>query len=160
LGRALDSPDDRILRQAVATIRAGRVSRFDETLIRLAKDAKRPADVRVAALAAAVSRLPRIEPVLFDFLRACLDKETPSLDRLAAASTLGDARLDDGQLEALTTLVGQAGPLEMPHLIAAFERSHSPVIGRKLVAALAQSPGLESLAPDLLKRTLRDYPEE
>lgn len=160
LGRALDHPDESVVRQAVATLRAGRVDQFDDRLVRLAKDLKKPAELRLAALAAVANRLPRVEPVLFDFLLAHLDKEVPSLERLAAAGALGDARLDDGQLERLTGTVVGVGALEMPHLITAFERSKSPAVGEKLIAALARAPGLESLSPEVLRRTLQGYPEK
>jgi putative membrane-bound dehydrogenase-like protein len=160
LGRALEHPDERVARQAVAAVRAAGVTTFDDRLVHLAKDRDRPADVRAAALAAAAPRLTALEPLLFDFLVGRLDREMPSLARLEAAGALGNARLHDAQLEALTGAVAQAGALEMPHLVAAFGHGTNPEVGRKLVTALGKSPGLESLSEDVLRRTLEAYPNE
>jgi putative heme-binding domain-containing protein len=160
LGRQLKEHDEKALRQAVATLRAFGVADFDETLLRLAKDEKRPADLRVAALAAAALRLKRVEPAVFLFLTKQLHKDEPPLVRLAAAEVLGGLHLDDAQLVALTEQVGQAGVLELPHLLAAYEHSKNGKVGSKLVAALARSPGRESLTAQAVRRALQNYPAE
>jgi putative membrane-bound dehydrogenase-like protein len=158
LGRHLQHADPRVLRQTIATIQAGRVSQFDAALLALARDQARPGELRVAALSAAATRMNRIEPTLFDFLLARLEQDAP-LARLEAAVCLGLLRLDDAQLETLAGRLKAAGSLETPHLIAAFERSQNPVVGRRLLAALEQSPGLTSVAPDSLRRLLDGYPD-
>jgi putative membrane-bound dehydrogenase-like protein len=160
LGRCLEHADERIVRQAIATIQAGRVSQFDDKLLRLANETKQPADVRVAAITAVAPRLGQLETPLFDFLVARLHQDMPPLARLAAASCLGNTRLTDGQLDKLTSVVAQIGALEMPHLAAAYERSKNPSIGLKLVAALDKSAGLVSLSSEGLTRTLQGYPPE
>lgn len=160
LGQELQRKDERLVRQAVGAVRAGRVGRFDEVLVRLARDTGLPADLRVEALAAAAPRLPHLAAELFDLLIASLDGDRPPLDRLAAADALGKVRLADLQLEKLASVVARVGALEMPHLAAAFERSKSPAVGRKLVAGLGQSSGLESLTLESLQRILRNYPAE
>jgi putative membrane-bound dehydrogenase-like protein len=160
VGRSLGHADARVVRQAVATIRAVPITRFDDALRRLAGDQGKPDDLRAAALAAAAPRLPRLEPALFDFLTARLGQDMPPLARLEAAGALGSARLDDGQRSALTRAVAHAGALEMPHLLAAYEHGHEPEVGRRLVAALHEAPGLPGLAPEVLRRTLRAYPQE
>jgi putative heme-binding domain-containing protein len=81
----------------------------------------------------------------------------PSLARLEAAATLRDAKLNNAELEKLIEVVVGAGPLELPHVLAAFERSKGSVDGHRLVLALEKSPGLESLALDDLRRTLALY---
>jgi putative heme-binding domain-containing protein len=48
----------------------------------------------------------------------------------------------------------------MPRLLAAFERSRDPAVGRKLADALGTAPGLRSLSAHALRRTFRDYPED
>jgi putative membrane-bound dehydrogenase-like protein len=159
VGRCLRHPDARVMRQAVATIRASQITEFDEVLLRLAGDREKPAELRAAAVAAAAPRLRKIEPAIFDFLMARLHHEMPPLARLEAASTLGAARLDDRQLDALALVIAKAGALEVPHLLAAYERSRAPAVGRALVAALEKSPGLTSLTPEALRRTLQVYPD-
>jgi putative heme-binding domain-containing protein len=55
--------------------------------------------------------------------------------------------------------VQSAGPVELPRLVTAFERSNDAEIGIRLVGALERSPGLASLPPEALRRTFRDYPD-
>ncbi len=165
LGRSLDCPEAAVVYQAVSTIRSARVSGFADQLLRLARDRHRPANVRVAAFTAACqgkgsgpTAAPPVDAALLEFLLGRLHKDLPPLDRLAAAEALGSARLEDSQLEKLAAVLPQAGSLELPRLLAAFENSRSATVGAKLVAALAHSPALPSLTPDLLHRTLHAYP--
>jgi putative membrane-bound dehydrogenase-like protein len=162
--RALEGPlhsrSAAVVRQAVATVRAAGVADFDRTLLELAKDPNRPPALRVAALAAAAPRLGPPGPAVFDFVIKQLDKGAPPLERLAAAEVLGSLHLRDGQLATLAGVVAGAGPLEMPHLVAAFAQSRRGRVGRALVAALAKSPGLPGLTADALGQSLRNYPAE
>src|SRR5439155_16584938 len=73
LGHCLQDPEEKVVRQAVATIQAARVTRFDDDLISLTRNKDRPTDLRVAALAVAAARLPKLEPATFDFLVAQID---------------------------------------------------------------------------------------
>jgi putative heme-binding domain-containing protein len=158
LGRSLRHAEERVRRQSLLTIRARGVTEFDEPLLRLAGDKGVDAELRVTALAAVAPRLAKLEPPLFDFLRSRLDKDLPPLARLAAADTLGHCKLSAEQLLALTEAVSAAGAMELPHLMAAFERSPSPEVGIKLLGALDKSPGFTSLSADDLRRTLKGYP--
>jgi putative membrane-bound dehydrogenase-like protein len=160
LGRHLHSPSEPVVRQTVAVVRAAAVADFDGTLLDLAKDKGRPAALRVAAMAAVTPRLEHPEPAIFDFLVKQVDRDMAPLARLAAAEVLGNLRLSDPQLRTLTGIVAGAGPLEMPHLLAAFGQSHSGAVGKRLVAALAIAPGLPGLTGDALRQALRNYPAE
>jgi putative heme-binding domain-containing protein len=160
LRKCLHDKEDRIVREAVTAIRARAEPSLDAELLRLAKDQHHSSDVRLAAFAAVVPRLDRLESGLFAYLRGELDANQPALTRLAAATILGQARLDDSQLAVLADDVARAGALEIPHLVAGFERSRSPVVGRKLVASLEKSPGLLSLAPDAFSRLFKGYTDE
>jgi len=55
----------------------------------VARNRARPADVRVAALAAVAPRLERTEAAVFDFVVKQLDRDAAALARLAAAEVLG-----------------------------------------------------------------------
>ncbi|MBL8792840.1 MAG: HEAT repeat domain-containing protein [Planctomycetia bacterium] len=160
LGRSLNHPEERVARQAVATVRGRNLKDFDGVLETLAEDRARPAELRVAALGAAAPRLSEIEPALFDFVLTRLQASLPALDRLAAASALAPAKLSDAQLETLGRSLAVAGALEVPHLAAPFERSKSPNVGRQFLAALDKSPGLTSLSGDGLRKLLQGYPSE
>jgi putative heme-binding domain-containing protein len=160
LRRSLDHRDERVVRASVAILRAAGVGQLDDVLLRVAADRACPADVRVDAMAAAVPRLSQLDPASFGFLRQCLRSEQPALLRLSAAAVVGQAPLTDGQLDALTEAVSQAGAMELSRLLPAYERSRSRAIGATLIAALAHSPGRSSLTPDAVRQVLKDYPED
>jgi putative heme-binding domain-containing protein len=160
LRKVLTDRDEEVARHAVATVRGNDRLAFEAPLIELGNDRTRGRDLRVEALDAVAPRLPRLESPLFEFLVSQLDQAELPLRRLAAARALGRAPLNDGQLLALTRAIGATGALSLPHLIPAFVRSHDPRVGNALVAALRRSPGLRSLTPQALERTLRGYPEE
>jgi putative heme-binding domain-containing protein len=157
---ALDDSDQRVVRQTVANLRGAGVAEFDEILMRLAADTSRSVDFRVEALAAAAPRIKELDDTQFALLIQCLDRDRPPLLRLTAAGVISQAGLREDQLEKLTGTATAAGPLEMPKLLAAYERCANPMIGKKLLAALAQAPALESLTAEVLQRTMRAYPEE
>jgi putative heme-binding domain-containing protein len=160
LGTLLTRRDDRVVRQAIAVLRSARVGDFDDALLTLARDKARPVDVRIAAVAAVAPRLTALQPALYDFLLGRLDREVQPLERLAAAQALGSAPLDDAQLTGLSRVVATAGGLELPHLLASYEKNHTAAVGKGLVEALARSPALTSLTADGLRRTLQGYPAE
>jgi putative membrane-bound dehydrogenase-like protein len=160
LRRSLDRRDEQEVRQAVAILRTAGTSECDDGLTRLSCDESRAVDARIDALAALTPRLKRLEPVAFDFLRSSLRPDHAPLRRLAAAGALGQAPLAEAQLNALTPSIGEAGALELPRLLPAFERSRDQALGMKLVAALGRSPGLASLTPETVRQAFRSYPEE
>jgi putative membrane-bound dehydrogenase-like protein len=156
----LDHPDDRIAGAAVVLLRASGTDEFDAALLTLARTKTRPVDARLDALAAVAPRLKRLEPPLADLLLGCLRPDQPPLRRLAAASALGQVPLDARALDALADAVATAGPMELPRLLPAFERSPRRDLGLKLASALERSPGLPSLSFEALERVLRAYPPE
>lgn len=134
-------------------------SEFDAELVRISLSSQQPLEVRTQAAAAAAARLPRVEPGLFDFLRATLDAQHPPLVRLDAADALAKAKLDATQLRLLAKTLASAGVLEVPKLLPAFEQSTDPAVGQALLAALAGSPGLKSIPHDTLAALVEGYPE-
>jgi putative membrane-bound dehydrogenase-like protein len=160
LRRALEQGDESIVHMALATLRARSAAGFDEVLLRVGMDTKHSSEVRLAALGAAAARLGQPDAAVFDYLRSQLDPNLPALTRLSAASALSHLQLDDPQLESLAGTVRSAEALEIPYLLAAFERSRNPIVGKSLVAALDKSPGLEGLSPDAPRQVLKEYPAE
>lgn len=160
IGRSLQHRDQRVVSQAVATLRTRGVTSFDAALLELGRDSRQPPQLRVTALAAVAPRLNSVESPVLDFLRSQLDPERSPLVRLAAADAISSARLNETQLVALLDAVPSAGPLELPRLVAAFERSTAAEIGIRLVAALDRAAGLASVPPEALRRTLKDYPDK
>ena len=101
-----------------------------------------------------------VDAETFFFLLTQLKDERPPLLRLATAKGLSQAKLDDAQLRRLTKSIALAGPLEMPALLAAFEKNRSAEVGQDLIAALEKSPSLTSLTPGAIEKALQQYPED
>jgi putative heme-binding domain-containing protein len=152
-----------LLHDAVATahaLTAGKsgAGAFVDSLLKIARNEKFPADLRLEALAA----LPggrTIDPDLFSFLQANVNPDKPVATRNSAVTVLSRAKLTDDQLLALTDTMRNAGPLEMTRLLSPFERSTTEATGLKLLSSLKDAKGLSSLRPDLLRNTVAKYPE-
>ncbi len=157
---ALGSSDADVAREAVAAIASTPRTFGENELVALARDAARPADLRVAAAGVVGRNGGSLPQDVFEFLsRQCGGDVTPIL-RLAAARALGAARLDPGQLSHTAELIARAGPLELPALVGAFEGSDSADAGRKLVAALEKSPGITGLPEARLVKLLEKFPQD
>jgi putative membrane-bound dehydrogenase-like protein len=162
VGRLGDA-EESVLRQAAATLRAVPDSRSPgctRPLLKLASDEKRPADLRAAALAAAAPQVDALDAPLFAFVLNCLGGAQPPLLRATAAEAVGQLRLSDDQLLRLAALLGEAGALELPRLLAAFEKTSSPTVGKALVEALEKAPAARGLRSEVLTRTLEKYPAQ
>jgi putative heme-binding domain-containing protein len=157
---SLAHADERVVRQAVAVLRSAGVGEFDEPLLAIARDESKSIELRLDVLAAVSARVPKLEGGLFRLLLDNLNPERPPLVRLTSADALGRAALDNAQLGTLANAIGAAGPLELPRLVAPWSRSGDANAGRKLVAALEKSPGLESLTPEAIREALGRMPDE
>ncbi|MDA1018020.1 MAG: HEAT repeat domain-containing protein, partial [Planctomycetota bacterium] len=162
-------PDEQVRRQAVVTIAAFNVEPFVTPLFSLARDTTQPKSLRVAALAAVARRDVVIEESDLGLLMDQLQTDVAPIDRLAAADALGRAALSAKQLTSLLPLIEQAGPLELPALLRAFENAarsqrltneelREP--GLKFMAALAKSPGLTALPAARVQAVADLYPPE
>ena len=159
LAIALRSKEDRLLAQAVATAAATGQKQFEPRLLELAHDETRPFALRLAA-AAAVGRWGRpLAADAYDLLANRLHRNVLPLDRLTAAEALGAAALTDQQRLQLTKRVGDAGPLEIAAVLAAFDRPGDEPTGKALLAALAESPGRTNVRPARLEQLLKRYPD-
>jgi putative heme-binding domain-containing protein len=157
---SLDHADERVVRQAVALIRAAGIGEFDEALLRIAKDEARSVELRVESISAAVPRLAKLDNALYRFLLTCLDKDKAPLLRVSAAEAVGKSPLDDNQLNQLPPVVSLAGPLELPRMFAVYERSRNAGVAKKLLAVLDAAPGFTSLSADTVRKVLKGYPDE
>lgn len=163
LAKALAKDDAEIIAESVATARAlaapkSGASELASGLLRVARDARHPADVRLGALAALPGGLSSVEPALFDFLRAQVEPAQPVLTRSTASAVLAKAKFTAAQLLALTDSVKIAGPLEVSKLLSAFEKATDETLGLKLVASLKQSAGLSGIRAETLKPRLTNFP--
>lgn len=161
----LASHDNALIAAAVSTARsvsgAGEASRgLNAALATVGHNKGQPSDVRLEAFAAMRGALASLDSETFDFLRANLDPSKPVLLRSTAAGILAKAKLTTDQLAALADSLKAAGPMEVPKLLEAFEKSSDARIGHRLVAALKTSAGLAALRPDTLRARLTNFPEQ
>ena len=164
LVRALAGSDLDVKRHAVAVVRAAPPSKdaaaeLTAALLRVARDTAVPIGVRLDAVAAIPGGLTRVEPGEFDLLRAGLEPAQPAAVRGAAAGIIERAKLERNQLFMLAELLQQAGPMELLHLLPAFDNASDEMLGVKMIAALQSSPGRSSLRGDILRPLLAKYPE-
>ncbi|HYG73674.1 MAG TPA: PVC-type heme-binding CxxCH protein [Planctomycetota bacterium] len=157
---AIDSGDEKIVLSALALLRAAHCADFGSSLQAIARDEKRSTEVRLEAAAVLAFQLKDLPKQLFAFVQGCLAREQPPLLRLNAARILAHATLSDSQLSSLSSSLEKAGPLELPRLFAAFERSSNKDVGKKLVAALSQNPASRSIPAAELARIFKKFPED
>ncbi len=151
LARLIQSDDPALYGEAVATARFLPLPKVDAdavvaALLDRARDAETTASVRLAALAAVPGGLSEVDPALFAFLKDQLSPDQAASARTAAADVLAKARLKNEQRQALTEPIADAGPLELPRLLAAFENGNNPEVGLKLVQALEALAGADQPA--------------
>jgi putative heme-binding domain-containing protein len=163
LQAALADAQPTVVRAAIAAIRSVPAAKtnfadFSESLLRLARDPARPAELKLDALGALPSSLKRVEPELFQFLCASLNSDQPLLSRGAAATIFGKAKLNETQLLDLCDKITEAGSLELSRFLTAFQGNASEAVGLKLVAALKNSKALMSITVDSLKSVLAKFP--
>jgi putative heme-binding domain-containing protein len=157
------SDDADLLRGAVVAARALPVPEegnpaLHAALSRVGRNPAAPDDVRADALATAAVSLTEVEPELFAFLVAQFDASKPAPVRGAASRALSKAPLNHQQLLALTDALRDAGPLELPALLAAYDKGGDEELGDKLLAALGKARALASLRADLLEAALKQFP--
>src|SRR5262249_19667958 len=107
LTQALTRDDAVVVREAAATARAlvhpkQRPPQLTAALPTLGQGSTVPTDVRLTALAAISGGLSDVPPPLFAFVSGHLDREQPVTVRSLAADVLAHAKLNAGQLLALT----------------------------------------------------------
>jgi putative membrane-bound dehydrogenase-like protein len=160
--RALnDGPAD-LIREGVATARALPVPKkpseaLSAELLKIGGDGRVPVQVRLTALAAVPGGLSKVEPSLFELLRARLDREEAVANRTLAAEVLSRAKLNGEQLLALAESLKTTSPLEMDRLLEAYAKSTDDKVGQGLIAALKASPLRSGLRVEQVKPRLAKY---
>jgi putative membrane-bound dehydrogenase-like protein len=163
LEKALASTDDEMTRQGVAAIRAlsslkGGLTNLNEQLLELARDAKRPDELRLDAIAAVSGALPPLDDKLIEFLLRAVDSTRSPVHRTTAANVLGRARLSEKQMEYVIEVLPKLGPMELSRVSAAFDNATDEAIGLKFVGALKRSSGLKGMRADTVKTRLAKFP--
>jgi putative membrane-bound dehydrogenase-like protein len=167
LQKLLEGSDAEAMRQALAAVRAPAVARasggaFQTALLTLARDAGRPLDIRLEALAAIQAAAPAnatLPQGTFDAVRAGLDAAAPAAARANAAFIVERTPLQSDELAVVAAALPTAGPLYTPRLLAAFGKTKEDSAGRALIAGLSQSRTHGSVRADALRAVLANYSE-
>lgn len=133
---------------------------FEAPLRRIASDASYPIDLRVEALAAAAPLLSGIDEAVFSFLLSCLEAQKAPLVRMTAAGVLSRVSLQPQQVLAVARALPTVGALEISKLLTVFRQEQNGETGKLLLAALAESPALESIRSGDLRSILQNYPRD
>lgn len=130
---------------------------FSAELSTLASDEQQPAEVRLGACAA---RAPgkTLTTAEFAWLATQLAPSIAPAQRMTAARCFAAANLDADQRLVLTRHLATAGPLEMPSLLAAFDRPGDEASGKALAVALLTAPGTAALSASQLEAVVAHYP--
>jgi len=158
LGAALAVPSAAVVREAVATIRARKLARFDRALVELSRKPSLPADLRIAALESVAGRTGPPDPQAFALLVGHLTEGAEPLSRLAAARTLGAGPLTAEQSTRLAGSLKGVNPMVLRLVLPAFAGSGDPTVGSALVEALVSCPSARTLGVSELDRSLKAYP--
>jgi putative membrane-bound dehydrogenase-like protein len=163
LASCLASKDQEVAKQSVATIRGlsqpkGGLTNLNVQLLELARDAKRPDEVRLDAIAAVSGAAPKLDDSVVDFLIEAIDSSRLPIQRTTAANVLGRTRLSNSQFEKLVNVLPSLGPMELSRATAAFENATDEALGMKFVEALKKSPGLKGMRADMVKTRLAKFP--
>ncbi len=146
--------------QALAIIADRNLEGMDEAIAVLASQDQQSHPIRLAAYSALWPRREAVPAEEFAYLTDRLDVADQPTDLLAVSRTLADAPLSEDQLAALIPRLPQVGPLGVPVLLRAFERSQSVGIGIALVEQLTAVKKEIRLPAEELARLLRKYPAE
>ena len=161
LTKALASSDPALVRESVATARfvtfESRPPGLNNALLQVARNSALPENERLNALGAVRGQYS-LDAALFDFLRAQLDPNKPANDRITAASVFEHAKLTPEQLMALTQNIKGVGPMELTHLLPAYDHSSDEALGTAVVEALKESKGHSSLRAEQVKPKLAKFP--
>ena len=161
--QVLGDKDNTLVGEAVAAVRAWRVPRqkaekLFQRLISIGTNPDAPAQLRLSALAAVSSGLPKVESALFDFLRSHLTPDKPAAIRSLAVDVLARAQLNSEQLSILIQSLQTIGPMEVDRLLEAFAQSTDETVGTRLIAALNAAPVKAGLRVQMIKPRLAKYP--
>jgi putative heme-binding domain-containing protein len=132
LAGLLDDADPATRAAALKTAAALRPKQLDDRLAAVAADAGRAASERLEALRAVIARRPRLDAGVFDLLLSRLAPSAQPLERLAAATLVGQAELSEEQVLALLVRVGGDAVVSPSSLLPTF----SKVRGERIETAL------------------------
>ncbi|MGC3968478.1 MAG: c-type cytochrome [Pirellulales bacterium] len=156
----LASADAAVVRQAIAAAKVLGPETFREPLKKIVQERRDKGELSLVALKALGPAAGEPDDGTFAMLFTRLTCSPDPLEKLEAASILGTLPLTAEQRGRLLESVKTVGPLELPALLAVFEREGTTEEGLKLVAGLGQAPGFANLTVGALQKSLARYPPE
>jgi putative heme-binding domain-containing protein len=165
LARMLARADSAELPRVIATVKALRILpnaglAVQEALGRIGADAKRPMDLRIAALSASTASGLQIGDDMFGYLKSRLSADSSIDQRGVAVDVLARAKLSSERLLSLTENVTSAGPIEIERLVSAFGQSANNEVGQALLTALEKSPSFAAVRTEVLTSSLSRCTED
>ena len=133
---------------------------FDEALTEVANNPSNSTAVRLDAISVLAPQLTPLPGDLFQVPLGVLASEKSPLVRMSAAEAFSRAHLSQKQLLQLSQVFTNTGAVEMSRLLSVYEHDEDAAVGRSLIHALENSPGLKSVRADALRKTLAKYPQE
>jgi putative heme-binding domain-containing protein len=154
--------DPEIAGRAVTVLRAASAAAAGtpaliEALSAVARDASRPLDARLDALSVLPREAVGTDSALFAVLRESQRGSQPALIRSAGAGIVERAALSRAQLTEVAAWAADAGPLELPRLLRAFDADGDEALGMTLLSSLERAASRSSLRPDVLRPRLAKY---
>ncbi len=135
----LDSPDDLLLRRALAALKG----RVEDRAGRIAADASRSEALRVEALAAAPQNF-ELPAGAFELLQRSLKEGASAFLRLSAAQALGRVRLSPAEEAELVPLLSRLSGMELERILPQFERSE------QVLPKVAANPAAAGISAELV----------
>ncbi|MDA1315244.1 MAG: HEAT repeat domain-containing protein [Acidobacteria bacterium] len=164
LTAVLSSGHGDLLQKAISTAQAlpveeKRDAALEGALLKVGLDANVESGIRLNALAASAASLPSVPAELFEFLISHIGSSIPVSLRSGASRSLATAPLGRDQLATLAAALAEAGPLELPTLLGAFDGGGDESLGAALAEALKDARGLSNLRADTIENAFAKFPE-
>jgi putative membrane-bound dehydrogenase-like protein len=161
LGELLDHSGAAVRLRVVSLIRSRQLDGLDEKLEGIARNPAASSELRVAAMAALLSRRPSLDDAGMQFLLDHLNEKVDAALRLSCAQALSRSHMTDAQLiRVAQRYLPQVDALVLASLLDGFRATKSEAAGQAMISGLLKSQ-VSIGEPDArrLQEILGSYPE-
>ncbi len=161
LGDLLDHSGAAVRLRVVSLIRSRQLDGLDDKLDAIAANTTSSSELRVAAMAALLSRRASLDDAGVQFLLDHLNEKTDAALRLSCAQTLSRSHMTDAQLiRVAERYLPRVDALVLASLLDAFRAVKSEAVGQAMISGLLKSQ-VSIGEPDArrLQEILANYPE-
>ena len=162
LGKELTSNVDEIVKlNVIKIIRLHSITSLNDALEKVADNDQNTPALRMNAISTLINDSTQLPAKRFDYLFAQLQPGNDPSIRQQAAGVLGQANLSNELLLKLAKdFLGKADAFILPRLMPVFQGANDIEIGRSLASALENSPSLDNITEEYLRKTFSKYPPE